>query len=308
MNPALRQVLLGRPGWVPRGASLALDFANARYWSGTQVRGALEALPGWSYSRSGQELAADAAGAYAAYAANVPAINSAGLAVWEARTNKSTNYNAAPTDLTGVSALGSSTLTVVTIANLPTAVRTALLAKVGAIPSAVYKVEATSTANSGIQFDGAVGNVNPHTLSAHVYVESGPAPSIRLSGAEGTVTCATDFSRTVSANVTPGTTGRLMRIVQLSGATTFYVVLNGLSEGASVTPPIIVAGASATRGAPVANVSLAGLSGTSITVDYGTASSVTFARNTLADPDILPLGAASGGAWVNNVIRRVVLR
>jgi hypothetical protein len=301
MGPALRQVLLGRPGWVPRGASLALDFANARYWSGTQVRGALEALPGWSYSRSGQELAADAAGVYAAYAANVPAINSAGLAIWEARTNKNTNFNAAPTDTSGlVVASGSASLSIVD--------DVAALAAAGLSVGNGKVVRIDNSANgtaSIVNFPGAVGNTNPHVATAFVRGGTGTF-GINATGGRDAFTASAAYVRRTALK-TP-TTGLQLLSIQADAGQVLSVTLNGLSEGAAVTPPIIVAGASATRGAPVANVSLAGLSGTSITVDYGTASSVTFARNTLADPDILPLGAASAGAWVNNVIRRVVLR
>jgi hypothetical protein len=98
MTPALRQALLGPPGWVralsPGSTpSLALDFANARYW-GPQTFGAPEATPGWSFSRTGVET--DLATGATQFATGVPVILAGlGLQVYEARTNSFLN-SAAP--------------------------------------------------------------------------------------------------------------------------------------------------------------------------------------------------------------------
>jgi hypothetical protein len=69
------------------GYALAEVFTLPQYWvAGTQYT-PITALPGYTFTRSGQQGAVDASGAVQFFAANVPAINSAGFHAYGALTN-----------------------------------------------------------------------------------------------------------------------------------------------------------------------------------------------------------------------------
>ncbi len=85
------------PGFKTGGAIAAYaayafvaDFDDPQYWaSGTQYT-PISALPGYSFTRSGQQGMVDSAGAVTYAAANVPAINSRGYHPYGALTNLTT--------------------------------------------------------------------------------------------------------------------------------------------------------------------------------------------------------------------------
>jgi hypothetical protein len=237
------------------GADLALDFAANRYRRGAgPVVSNPAQIPGWSYSRSGQELAADAAGAYRAFATDVPAINDLGLHVWEARTNKSTNFNAAPTDLTNVTKTGdaASVLSVVSdVAEILSVPELATLYAQGVLNGNVYKLDnSAGVALANIDISGQFGNTNAHTISAYIRGGSGKIGQTAVSTSNTDFISSATYRRVVAANVTIGSGTRTMRVAAAIGET-IYVLLNQLEEGAYATPPIVVAGAAATRAHPL---------------------------------------------------------
>lgn len=82
----VEEAILEPDGTPPEGDNLLTDFKAALY-SRDGVGYALSALPGYSFTRNGQQGAIDAAGAVQWFAANTPAINSAGFHVYGAATN-----------------------------------------------------------------------------------------------------------------------------------------------------------------------------------------------------------------------------
>jgi hypothetical protein len=69
------------------GYAIALDFDSQKYWAGGTRYNPLSAFPGYTFTRSGEQGAVDASGAVQWFAANVPAINSAGYHAYGALTN-----------------------------------------------------------------------------------------------------------------------------------------------------------------------------------------------------------------------------
>jgi hypothetical protein len=232
-------------------ASLVLDFVGARtggrpfYKGGGALRPSMLAVPGSSYSRTGQELARTAGGVLLPFATNVPAITDLGLPSWDARTNKSANFNANPTDLTGVSLVDTGSGASVAVVDDTTEIAAAGL---GAICTSgkVYRVIA-GTAIAFANITGGSLNANPHVLSAYI---RGGAGDLRYSGGGTlvyTFTASGAYRRVISTSTAPDATRTMM--VGANAGQTVYFILNQMEEGGCVTPPIVVAGASATRGA-----------------------------------------------------------
>ena len=103
MTPSLpstpyRTILL-RGSSVYASYALADVFTLPQYWSGGTQYTPVTALPGYSFTRSGQQGAVDASGAVQFFNANVPAINSAGFHSYGALTNillQSQTFQTAP--------------------------------------------------------------------------------------------------------------------------------------------------------------------------------------------------------------------
>jgi hypothetical protein len=221
---------------------LVTDFANGVYtWNGYNIGAAgLSSL--FSVSNSGG-YCTTSAGLLVSFPANTFRVCAGtGLLPEDTRTNKSTNFNANPTDLTGLTLFNAPTVSVVDMS--------AALAAAGlqaAVPNGkVYKFVASGS-DQGAFFSGTTGNTNPHSISAWVLAESGTV-EIALSAGTGAVsTTSRTFTRLTSSNIIPTTSAQSMKIRSIGGAATYYVILNQLEEGAFPTSPIVIAGAPATR-------------------------------------------------------------
>jgi hypothetical protein len=222
----------------------------------------------WSYTRSGTQIDSDSASIAVSSNTDQLPISNLGLSVWETRVNKCINYNLSPTDLTGVSQVNF-TLSVAPVATLPQAVKDALAASsIGGL--GITNVYRAVTSGSGFASDrviiaGPTGNVNTHTVSMYAYVVSG-VPRINIvnsSAAGAALNLNSGWARTSLPVVAPAADGTARIFATGSGVTEFYFILNQLEEGAYPTPPIVVAGATGTRGPPVP--ALTGLNYTSAT-------------------------------------------
>jgi len=67
--------------------ALALDFDDQEYWSGGTQAASLDAMSGYSFTRSGEQGAVDSDGTVDFFAANTPAINGNGYHAYGALTN-----------------------------------------------------------------------------------------------------------------------------------------------------------------------------------------------------------------------------
>lgn len=148
-----------------------------------------------------------------------------------ARVNKCLNYNANPTDLTGVTFTNATNgLATATIVD-----DTAALAAAGlsgqATSGKVYRID-NSVGNSSAYLvaSGSVGNVSPHTVSAYGRLISGSLVRVELQGGAGGTTSANAAYTKISTTVTPDTTARGLVMLVPAGAVGHFI-LNQLEEG-----------------------------------------------------------------------------
>ncbi|WP_269715714.1 hypothetical protein [Caulobacter sp. NIBR2454] len=233
--------------------ALVMDFTRGIYQQNGQPYGGPENLPGWSYTRSGEDLLTQMTdGSWRAYPANNPGVTGAGLPVYEATTNKCANWNFTSTSTSGMGT-NNTTLTKVARADLPAPVLAALEAvdPRGIVTHAFRCVGDGSVAGQSCSVNAQAGTLNPHTVSVYAYIVSG-APVLDLGQASlGTTPLLTNFTRT-TFTATPDVTSRNLRMRQpTAAASEWYFFGTQLEEKAYATPPVIVSGASASRGAAV---------------------------------------------------------
>ena len=237
-------------------AILALDFAGVRT-GGRQFykhRGIIvprfEMLSGALSTGQAGFGTAQINSAWRGFPANAPLIGDGGLGVWEARTNKCTNFNANPTDLTGMSKSGdaAATLTVVDdVAALEAAGLQGLCTS-----GKVYALNnSAGSANAFVDISGVTGNTNAHSLSIFMRALAG-SPGIRYNGVTyGSPVAA--YTRLLAENIT-ATSGNRFAVIAPPGAVAHFI-LNQLEEGSFATAPIVVQGLPATRTAVAQSVS-----------------------------------------------------
>lgn len=164
------------------------------------------------------------------------------------RTNKLTVHNAAPDGVTGMTRYGDPAA-VLTVADDPAALAAAGLDQVCAAGRAWRLDNSAGAAAASCQVPGAVGNQNPHVLSAWVRGGCGRL-MLGSGGVDGEIAfgAASGYRRVVSAPLAPSSTGRVMYLEADPGQVVWFI-LPQLEEGASVTSPIVTAGAAASRAA-----------------------------------------------------------
>ena len=254
MQSPMRDALFGNvPGWVraaygPYGVvpDVAMHFDANRYFVKGMGEVPLSSI--LSVSRASTGYAQTAAGVLVPFAANVPRLG-IGLLPEEARTNKSTNYNANPTDLTNVTKSGDAAA-VLSVVDDTAALLAAGLNNI-ASSGKVYKLDnsagvAAATAGPA----GFNGNTNTHSVSSYI---RGGAGAIGLQDTAGTEFSTFTASGSYIRRSWVGAGGSGLRITRITAnaGQIIYFILNQLEEGAFVTSPIVIAGASATRAADV---------------------------------------------------------
>lgn len=158
------------------------------------------------------------------------------------RLNLCANYNAAPTDFTGLD-LGGIASGIITVVDDTAALTEAGL--IGLCPSGkVYKVDNSASGVASEVRIGLVANVGVHTASAYVR-GAGPTDSaIGLSQSGRTnFTPSSAYARRSGA-ATPIDTSRRLSIL-VSAGSVIYFILNSLVEGAGIGGVTVVAGAPA---------------------------------------------------------------
>jgi len=167
-----------------------------------------------------------------------------GVRMWLPVTNKCTNYNWNPTDLTNLTVTGSS-VGLVTIENHPVDGRPC--------------IRINNSGGGGTKFaniGGTFANTNPHSMQVQYYVAAGTGANAFLNDSSGAMSSVTGDSNHTSGesgeikieNFTPTNSARTMRI-SVSNGGDIYFRLNQLEEQTVCSPPIKVAGASATSAA-----------------------------------------------------------
>ena len=257
MSWPLRIATLSKGGSFYAGWGLAFDFVNNKYRVGVG-RGYSSSFleqPGVTYARTGADLLSynPVTGKWQAFAANVPAILAgAGQDIAEGTTNKCTNYNAAPTDLTNVSKSGdaAATLTVVDDTAALRAAGFGALIDAGKMNGKVYKLDNSLGSTAAFAaVSGVTGNTNTHTLSvwARYAGALGSAVRYETAVAVNSAITTTTYARAVVTGAPGSAADRLQ--MRVAPGSVVYFILNQLEEKPYATNPAIVAGASASRGA-----------------------------------------------------------
>ena len=190
-----RAAVTGSPG-VP--AALDLDFAAGRFRAAGSSYPALAGVPGYAFTRSGEQGAVDSAGTVEWFAANVPAINDRGYHPYGALTNhalRSQEFSAAAWPANLITVTADTTLA-------PDGTTTADTLNAGTVNSNHYIYQTFPLGASGV-----------HTVS--VFVKAGTARYVQLiDDHDGTYTYGANFdlqTLTVPQRA-PGWTGTIVPI------------------------------------------------------------------------------------------------
>lgn len=176
------------------------------------------------------------------------------LLVEATTTNKCTNFNANPVDLTGVGKTGdaSSTLAVV---DSPAALAAAGLQVICSAGKVFRLDNSAGTATAYAVLAGLTGNTNPHTFSAYARVVSGPGSVVvRNNTTSGVSTTATAFARMSYTKAAPAANEVMW--IGASAGTVVEFILNQLEESSFVSSVIVTAGAQTTRAGDVMSKAL----------------------------------------------------
>ncbi len=252
---------LGLPPAPKKGGSfyadwpLAFDFVNNKYRVGIG-RGYSSSFleqPGVTYARTGADLLSynPVTGKWQAFAANAPALlTGAGQDIPEGTTNKCTNYNAAPTDLTNVSKSGDAAAVLSVVDDTAALIAAGFgdLIDAGKMSGMVYRLDnSLGSTNAFASISGAVGNINAHTFS--IYARNSGSLRLELNGGTGSTLFSASSGSYIRrvVTITPANSAQSGLVNALPGSV-IYFILNQLEEKTYATNPVIVSGAAATRG------------------------------------------------------------
>lgn len=253
LDAALERALFNRPPIWATGAGDWWDFTGP----GRAKRG-VGAQP--AETRASDGWAENEAGLLVKRSANTRSMAGKGLLTYPTRQNKCTNYNAALAALVTPSAAAAFNAAVTNMTATGDAAAlygvvddSAALATAGLgnIVGNGRVIKIDNSAGAGIAsviFGGTTGNTNTHIGSAFVRGGTGSINDNVGAGSVGIASSAAYVRRATSA-FTPGATTRTLAVSAAAGQI-LYVILNQFEEGSFATPPIVVAGASATANGP----------------------------------------------------------
>jgi hypothetical protein len=285
----------------------------------------IDGLEGWTYARTGAATASNADGSIETFAADVERITDQGLLIEAAATNRllrSQEFDNASWAKTNATVTANAA-----VAPDGTTTADKLVADVAGGASVQHRVDQTPVTTAGAQ-----------TISVYASPAGYDYITLRIgtagSGFAYNVATGTIFGSEagVTASIVPAANGFYRCILTVASAaanaigrintsptTAISFVGDGVSgahlwqadlvDGSSptVSSPILTTSAVATRGASTATLVLpAGSSSDPIKIEHS-AGTVNTTRAALANPLLLDLGSASGGAWVSNYIERVTV-
>ena len=172
------------------------------------------------------------------------ALSDNGLHTLPTRSNKQTNYNANPTNLSGMTKLGDAAATLTVVDD------TAALAAAGlgsiCTSGNVFKLDnsaGAATATARITVSEPISG--PHVASVHARRTGSGAVVFGMSetAVRTAIPAGTDYAR--FSGYDPDGSGQLVIIAD--PGTVVWFILNQLEEGAFATPPIVTTGAGANR-------------------------------------------------------------
>lgn len=225
--------------WWRPGDILAFDFANGRYMRDGETASLGAVL---SASRTSPATWFTDAGILQPFDANVAAITDRGLYAGGQRVNKCRNFNANPTDLTGVSKAGDAAA-MLTVVDDSAELAAAGLDGICTSGMAFQFDNSAGTSTSWLYIAGNSGNTNPHTMS--VYMRSTGSARMVLSSSGGTGWMSSASYTRRSATVTPANSSQQI-VIEVAAGKVVWFILNQLEEGSFASPPIVTDGGTGT--------------------------------------------------------------
>ena len=235
--------------------SLGMDFtadADGRFTlNGTAYNdlSSFVTAAGGNFTRASAATSQQSDGTWVSFASGQPRITNKGLLIEGSIRNKNANYNANPTNTTGLT-LGGDPSATLSVANDTAALATAGLQNI-VTSGMVYKLDnSAGTAVASAQISGGTGNTNTHVGSVYIRVDSG-SYNLRLSSSGSSFGSGsnTAYIRKLwggSGTFNPPNGSTLMNIRANAGSVVYFI-LNQLEESSFASSLIVVAGAAATR-------------------------------------------------------------
>jgi hypothetical protein len=286
--------------WYDPDASVHADFKGGQY----RLNGSASTLAGiFDVLTTSAQIVTHANGSMSFVPANSAPLCDRGLEVWENRTNRCTNRNAAPVDLTGVTLSGDAAATLTRVDDSASmgsgSILNALLTG-GALNGFVYKLDnSLGTTDAFATISGTVAVVGACRGSI---VYRGSAGRIEIGGATAVAFAASTSYARVGGGRTAAATTEQMRVAAPAGSIIFFI-LNQLENGAMDTAPIVVNAATASRNAPLIQHTagidfnaVEGFFGARAKVALGTTNSgivVGSLQTTIADANLIQFSAVS---------------
>lgn len=244
--------LFGGPSFAPDGSDLYLDFMTNQAWGrGAPVAG-VGAYTSLVRSTSALMLGPDEWQSFAS--GELARIDGIGAQVAPARTNKCTNWNANPVDLSGVVKSGDAAA-VLSVVDDVASLAAAGLAAI-CFSGKVFKLDnSAGTTAAFATVVGGTGNTNIHSVSGWI---RGGTGALGIGGiARPTFAASGAYRKLVVENQTPGSSSGTWGISADAGQVVYFI-LNQLEEGSFASPPIITTGAAATRAGDLLTADLTG--------------------------------------------------
>lgn len=240
INVGISMATTSHPFWDP-DASVDIDFtrSDGLGWYNNQLLPLSSIL---DVSRSSARYAQRLDESWKYFGIHQPAITDRGLSTEKRTSNKCANFNANPTDLSGVSLSGAPEATL-SVLDDSAAITAAGLGEVCTSGTA-FQIDNSAGAGAAIvSIAGVTGDTETHILSCYV---RGGAGSIGLSGMSTQSFAPSSAYVRTSHAMTPDLPSRSMQVSADAGEVVYFV-LNQLEEGAIASSPIVVSGTSAIR-------------------------------------------------------------
>jgi len=234
--------------WYDPDASIHADFKGGNY----RLNGVGSTLAGiFDIITTSAQIVTNADGTLHPIAANAAPVCDRGLELWENRTNRNSNRNANPTDLTGMTLSGDAAATLTRVddsAAMGAGTTLGALLTATTINGFVYRLNnSAGVADAFATISGTIAAVGACRGSI---VYRGSAGRIEIGGATAVSFGASTPYVRVGGSRTAAAIGEQMRIAAPAGAD-IYFILNQFENGAFDTAPIITNAATASRSAPL---------------------------------------------------------
>lgn len=243
--------------WYDPDCSIEIDYKGLRYrLNGVDTNAAVSGWAGLFGTISIPDQIFDRGdGVFRRTGANVMPIGLNGLQAEVTRTNRNTNFNAAPvtgvtTNLTKGGAAAATLSTFADTANLTSGIfADASMTAILSTGNAFVLDNSAGVTDAWVDFGGVVAGLTAHSFQVCVRGDGGTLECATSAVAIATFATSSAYQRVIRNSFTPGNVADVVRLRVAPGKLVAFV-MNQLENAADVSGPIVVAGAAATRAAP----------------------------------------------------------